>query len=112
MTQETMETGRFALSGVLTMRAVEEIHTKLREALAAHQVVELDCTEASEVDLGFVQLLVAARSSARHAGKSITLAARPEGALLDALTRGGFRITAEERLEGPQGFWFEGAAQS
>jgi ABC-type transporter Mla MlaB component len=102
------------LDGALTMRTVETVRAILRAALEppsaneagiAPAVIAIDCSAATEIDLTFIQLLIAARVSASTAGRSLSLAPCPDGVLLDTLTRGGFRI---EPATG--GFWFTGEA--
>ena len=92
------------------MRTAEALCTTLREALAEQPVISIDCSAVTEVDLSFIQLLLAARVSARQADKTLTLVAHPDGPLLDALTRGGFRVTREDDAGPAPAFWFEGAA--
>ena len=110
MTQEVTTVGRLVLDGALTMRSIEALCATLRERVAQGADVAIDCTAAAEVDLSFIQLLVAARASALQADKTVTLSARPDGALLNALTRAGFRVTHEEQTGEVEAFWFEGAA--
>jgi ABC-type transporter Mla MlaB component len=118
MTPDAATAGHLAFEGALTMRTIEALHATLREAIKQYSSVSIDCTAATEVDLSFVQLLVAARASAGHADKSVVLATRPDGALLDTLTRVGFRIVPEDQrghqpgqapITDSQTFWFEGA---
>ncbi len=101
--------GRLILDGGLTVRNAAAIAVTLREAIIRHPVVSIDCTAADDVDVCFVQLLVAARKGASKAGNTVSLAARPSGPLLDALTRGGFQVTQPDPAD-PQSFWFEGAS--
>jgi len=120
MTQDAAAGGHVALAGALTIRTADTVHATLREAIAQHCNVSIDCTAATEVDLSFIQLLVAARASARRSDNSVSLAACPDGALLDALTHAGFRVSREGQPSGtapgeiaaggPGTFWFEGAA--
>jgi ABC-type transporter Mla MlaB component len=110
MTQDLSTPGHLSLDGALTMRSVEALFARLRETLAQHSEVSIDCTAAAEVDLSFIQLLVAARASAVQADKTVALAARPDGPLLQALTRAGFRVTQEDQPADSETFWFEGAA--
>jgi anti-anti-sigma regulatory factor len=98
---------RLVFQGSLSIRTVESIRTTLRETLDAHSVTSVDCSAAEDVDLSFIQLLVSARKSALGAGKQLALHEPPNGALLDALTCGGFVVTHEPDATG--GFWFEGA---
>jgi anti-anti-sigma regulatory factor len=97
MTQDAAAGGHVALTGALTIRTIETVHATLREAIAQHCNVSIDCTAATEVDLSFIQLLVAARTSARRSDNSVVLAACPDGALLDALTQAGFRVSREDQ---------------
>ena len=108
MTQDAASDGRLVLEGALTIRTVDAACATLREAVTQQSSVSIDCSAADEVDLSFVQLLIAARASARLSDKTVVLAARPDGALLDALTRGGFRIVNEDQSADGQAFWFKG----
>ena len=97
------------------MRTVDTVRATLREAIERPSAestggILLDCAAATEVDLTFVQLLIAARISAQGLGKEIALAASPDGALLDTLSRGGFRVACEKGAEGTSTFWFEGGS--
>ena len=74
----------------LTTATSEETHRTLASALNAADAIVIDCTEASEVDVSFLQILYAARRSAESAGKRIALSAPPSGPLDEALRRCGF----------------------
>jgi anti-anti-sigma regulatory factor len=108
MTLDAANTGRLALDGALTIRTAEAVSAKLLEAVNQYSSLSVDCSDVTEVDLSFVQLLIAARVSARLLQKDVALSSRPEGVLLDALTRGGFRV-AEGDQQGKPIFWFDGA---
>ena len=58
------------LDGPLTVRGIDAAQAKLAAALSRHTIVTVDCTAATEVDLSLIQLLIAARNSATHAGKT------------------------------------------
>ncbi len=107
--QDCVASDCIILDGGLTMRAAEALCTRLRAAIEEHSHVLIDCTSADEVDLTFVQLLIAARLSARESDKTVALASSPSGAFLATLTRAGFCVTHEEKPGGQQAFWFEGA---
>src|ERR1700704_4253612 len=127
MPQDTAAKVQLVLDGALTMRTVDAVRTTLRATIEPQSVaappgiaspgvapagitppgiapmgIAIDCSAASEIDLTFIQLLIAARVSTRAAGRRISLAPRPDGVLLDALTRGGFRLVPAE----DGGFWF------
>jgi anti-anti-sigma regulatory factor len=109
MTLDAATVGHLAFDGSLTIRTAEAVSAKLLDAINRYSSLSVDCSDVTEVDLSFVQLLIAARVSAKLLQKSVALDTRPEGALLDALTRGGFRI-AEEDQQGKAVFWFGGAS--
>ncbi|WP_246138571.1 STAS domain-containing protein [Nitrospirillum bahiense] len=89
------DVGKIVLEGARTLRNAEETHAALVSAMKAHAVLEIDCGALDEVDLSFVQLLLAARKSARNAQRILKLAQPVSGALRDTLHRGGFLMTAE-----------------
>lgn len=84
------ETGRLSLTGACTVCSAEETHAKLLDMAARCAALEIDCRGVGEVDLSFVQLLLAARTSARLGGRTVRLASPASGVLLEALQRGGF----------------------
>ena len=77
------------LDGVLTVRTAATVRSALIEALTEHQAVEVDCSAAETIDLSLIQILLAARLSARQQGKQLTLAAPAAGVLRAVLERGG-----------------------
>ncbi|TWB15269.1 STAS domain-containing protein [Nitrospirillum amazonense] len=89
------DVGKIVFEGARTLRNAEETHAALMSAMKAHAVLEIDCGALDEVDLSFVQLLLAARKSARNAQRILKLAQPVSGALRDTLHRGGFLMTAE-----------------
>ena len=103
MTQDTAAEVRLVFGGALTMHTVDTVHATLREAIERPcsptgvpvTAISIDCVAASEIDLTFIQLLIATRLSAGRRDKTVRLAAAPDGALLDTLTRGGFQVVIE-----------------
>ena len=91
-------------SGAQTIREAEETARTLHEALRDNPDILIDCDAIEEADLTFLQLVIAARHSARRDGKGFGLAATARGPLLAALDRAGIRP------EGEHLFWFEGAS--
>ena len=90
------------LYGSQTIREAEVTRQALCDALATEQSVALDCDAIEEADLAFLQLILAARKSAKQAGKSLALTAPATGTLLATLDSAGIRP------EGDYRFWFEG----
>jgi ABC-type transporter Mla MlaB component len=78
------------LRGSLTTPFSEDAHRAIRDALSGCENLVVDCSEAAEIDVSFLQLLASAERSAERAHKSIALAAPPQGVLADALRRCGF----------------------
>jgi anti-anti-sigma regulatory factor len=78
------------LDGTLTVRGIDAVHARLTAALRQHSLVIVDSAAATEIDLSLIQLLLSARASATHAGRTLRLAAPAQGALLAALLAGGF----------------------
>ena len=90
--------------GAATIRQADDIAERLKQALATSDRIEIDCTEVTEVDVTFMQLILSARKSAEAAGKALTLSAPASGALLDAVTICGAQ-------DGPRAnFWLERSA--
>jgi anti-anti-sigma regulatory factor len=105
LTNSAPTPARVVLDGVLGIRTVDTVRRTLQEALAEHPAVQIDCTMATSVDLSLIQLLLAARQSARLAGKQLALAAPASGALRSALVQAGLLPSdgAEQTKSDP--FW-------
>ena len=95
--------------GPLTLRTASETCGALREALAHHSAVAIDCEAATDIDLSFIQLLVAARNSAKQASKTVCLAGGRHGVLLAALSRAGLRSANLGHTDTAGDLWFEEA---
>jgi ABC-type transporter Mla MlaB component len=102
-----VEVERFVVEGSLTLRTIETTRTQLLETMERHRSIEVDCSAATEIDLSFVQLLLAARSGAQGAGKSLGLAQPASGVLRDALERGGFLGTVPGQAMADEAFWLK-----
>jgi ABC-type transporter Mla MlaB component len=91
--------------GSLTLPRVEAARAALATALKQANAVEVDCANATDVDVSFIQLLLAARRSSIDRGKSFELAAPAAGPLLNALERGGFLTAGENSSTADRDFW-------
>lgn len=78
------------LSGDLSLRNISELHTRLLQALAEHQSVELDTAAVESIDVGTVQLLVSAAKTAAADGRTVSMAAGAATPMGRALLRAGF----------------------
>jgi anti-anti-sigma regulatory factor len=99
--------GRLVLTGEMTLQSADAIHARLLE-MAGQPAVEIDCGGITEADISLIQLILAARASAERSGRTLTLAQPAEGALHDALERGGFLSPGDE-ASAEQTFWTERA---
>jgi anti-anti-sigma regulatory factor len=79
-----------SLTGSLTTPRAEAIHAEAFAVLSGHRSVAIDCSNASEMDVAFIQILVAAHRFAVKSGKMVGLAAPPAGILAETLKRCGF----------------------
>jgi anti-anti-sigma regulatory factor len=83
---------RLTLRGPLTTPTSAETCRAIREALDATENLILDCFEATDIDVSFLQILAAAHRAAERSGKTIALSSPPRGAFADALRRCGFSV--------------------
>jgi ABC-type transporter Mla MlaB component len=97
---------RLVLTGAVTLQSAEAVHAQILE-MAGQPVIEIDCSGATEVDLSLVQLILAARVSARNSGRTVTLTQPATGALLETLQRGGFLGPAMDQPNSDQDFWLQ-----
>lgn len=109
MTRKAPHDERLVFDGALTVRNIATVQSKIVAALQDHATVQIDCGAAAEIDLSFVQLLLAARKSAVKRGKSFSLCQPASGVLRDALMRSGFLPAVEGASGDDAAFWLKGA---
>jgi ABC-type transporter Mla MlaB component len=90
MAEKHNSDGPIALDGVATIRTIDALHGRLADALSRQDHLHIDVSGLTEVDMSFIQLVLAAHKSAERDGKRLSLAAPAEGALRDTLILGGF----------------------
>ena len=95
------------LDGPLTVSTADATKARLMAALDRESFV-VDCTGATEIDLSFVQLVIAARRSAELRGKTIELAAPAAGTLHDVLERCGLLGSSSTQGMAEAAFWTKG----
>jgi anti-anti-sigma regulatory factor len=83
------DTNTIACDGTLTIARAEELRETLLSALDQGCDVLVDCSGAAEVDLSFLQLLLAARSSAARRGVALKVSASGNQPLLASLRASG-----------------------
>lgn len=88
-----------------TIGNAQQAWVDLLDGFAVGSEIELDVAGLSEVDLGFVQLIEAARKHADERSKVLTLAAPANPVVTALLERGGFLSEPDtDFIE----FWFHG----
>ncbi len=85
--------------GRLTISEAPEIRETLLAGIDGCQDVVIDCSKASEIDLTFIQLLIAGRRTAATRGRSMLVSASFDSPLAEAARRAGF--AAEEIITDP-----------
>jgi ABC-type transporter Mla MlaB component len=102
-------TGRLRLDGSLCISDVDVVRMSLLNTIQQNSVIELDFSGTTDVDVSFLQLVIAARRMTRQAGKTLRLAAPAEGALHNALLRAGLLGPGRGPDAGDDGFWTAGS---
>ena len=100
------------ISGDAGLRAAQELAVTLRQALATQDDVLIATDAMTGADITTVQLLLAASKAAQAAGKSLRLAAPPEGVLRDLLTDTGFLDAGGRSLTPDGAFWTPNSPQA
>jgi anti-anti-sigma regulatory factor len=90
MTIEHAAAATLPIGGSLTIPRSEETRRAIMEALNGGASLIIDCDEAVEVDVSFLQILIAAQRTAARSLKHAALKAPPSGALAAALRACGF----------------------
>lgn len=80
--------------GPMTLVEIEAVRDRLRDSLSAAGRVDVDCSDVEETSICFIQLLLAARTSAAGRGVSLHLRQPISASMRDALERGGFIATS------------------
>jgi len=92
------------IPSVATVGASEAIGASLKAALSTFPNVVVDCSAIEEADISFVQLLIAARRSAKRGGKKLRLKSPASGQLLSILVRSGL-VSKESGQSEDDKFW-------
>jgi anti-anti-sigma regulatory factor len=95
-----------AWDGELSVAQAEEVHDRFRAALADGRPIVVDCSAIEDADISFIQLLIAARTSARRRGVPFRLKQPVGESFLAVLRRCGFFLEAPLPQDD---FWTGGA---
>lgn len=87
------------------LRDAGGLATTLREAIQAHPAITIITNDLTDWDISILQVLVSARKTATQAGKSLTLAAPPGGALRGTLVKAGLVGTDGQPRTADEQFW-------
>ena len=98
------ETSRLRFDGECTVRTASDAKHRLLDFINNNSDIAIECHDITDVDLGFIQLLIAARASAARLDRAFRLAKPASGCLLDALRRGGF---VPARSPADHAFWLQ-----
>ncbi|HLO76279.1 MAG TPA: STAS domain-containing protein [Magnetospirillum sp.] len=90
-----------AFEGTQTIATIEQAHARLSAALTRDGEVEIDLAGVAEVDLAFIQLLLAARVSVAAAGGRLLWRGADCAAVLGVLARAG--MSADRLFEPTKG---------
>ncbi|MGO8694520.1 MAG: STAS domain-containing protein [Rectinemataceae bacterium] len=74
----------------LTIDKAAELKTKISKALEGSDLIHLELSKVEDLDLACLQLIYAARSAARAAGKRIVLVGNPSPHVMKRLAAAGF----------------------
>ncbi|MBX5203325.1 STAS domain-containing protein [Rhizobium sp. NZLR1] len=78
------------LPGVLSIRNVSELHSKISNEFHSRDTIIVSIPEGAEADLSFVQLIESSRRQAKSQGKTFRLSSPASGSVLKVLERSGF----------------------
>lgn len=86
-----------------SIRDAARLSAELMAAIASHEAVLVDAAEVASVDIGVLQLFIAAHKSAHSAGRKFSVKASAGGAVRKALAASGIDVGARLAWEGE--FW-------
>ncbi|MBX5158575.1 MULTISPECIES: STAS domain-containing protein [unclassified Rhizobium] len=78
------------LPGVLSIRNVSELLSKIFNEFHSRDTIIVSIPEGAEADLSFVQLIESSRRQAKSHGKTFRLSSPASGSVLNVLERSGF----------------------
>jgi anti-anti-sigma regulatory factor len=96
-----------SFDGPLTVANAEQIRDRLLAALDESAGVAIDASQAVQVDLTFLQSLMAAAATAATRGVSFAMTGAPSGPLAQALARAGLTPDPDRASDFDQIFWRE-----
>jgi anti-anti-sigma regulatory factor len=98
-------THTLSFEGEVLLSGAGETCERLKDCISTYQEVDVDATKVSEIDISFVQLLVAAFKSAGAAGKRLSVRYPADGPFDQLLQRTGFVLPDGEPLTPERDLW-------
>ena len=80
----------------VTIRDAGDFVLHMRDACTGDADIALDCAALADVDLSFLQIVVAARAELAASGRTLSLTAPEDGPLATLLQRAGFAVDPAE----------------
>jgi anti-anti-sigma regulatory factor len=93
------------LNASMGLSAAEALREQLLHALNQDGAIEIDASALEDIDVSVIQVLISAHKTATKLNRTFKLASPPNGALADALKRGGFMDAAGQSLVKDGAFW-------
>ena len=93
-----------AIPASATIGSAESIAEVLKSALAQSSPIVIDCDAVEDADISFIQLVLAARQSAKHLGKDVELKSPASGALRSILVQAGL-VSGHDAQTKEDRFW-------
>lgn len=90
VTNAELQNETISLKGDLTVQHIAAIKAELAQAMARLDSLQLDISEATDVDISFLQLLCAAHRSALNLHKELALADQTQERIRKTLKDAGF----------------------
>ena len=90
MSDAAPSAARGILEGAQTVRNIGATRAIILDALMQNKELQIDCNAVESADLSLIQLLFAARITARQTDKQLGIIVPHGGALHAALEQGGF----------------------
>jgi anti-anti-sigma regulatory factor len=100
-----------SFDGPLTVATAEHVRDRLLAGLDEPAGVAVDASGAAQVDLTFLQCLMAAAATAAMRGVPFAMSGLPSGQLEQALARAGLRPDPARAGDFDQVFWRKGPSQ-
>lgn len=107
---EQEDSGVLVFAGAQTLRNVSESADLLKEFILGGGPRFIDCSEIEDVDVSFIQLLLAARRSVAGQGRVLRLTSPAKGALLACLRNAGL-LSEQPVGEASREFWLSGGGK-